>query len=401
MGIVKAMSRFLVGVAAGLSGRRRATTVEAKVRAGKGAYDDLFAAEELRQDLVGKGTGLWSLSAGASSQLVATWCAFALHTLGERLIESEYAARPRLAGYLPAMTIEQATVFVDAGLAWSALARRALADPAYDVAKEVALPARLPLWRRMEPCPQSHVEAMLAAARALRDRAEVALADFSATAVPPEHAGAGERFRGLYAHADAAVGQAEHMWRPSTYQPLHRAVEDTLRSAVDQLFRLGQLLARPALLDRVGSTRVRGLPGDPGFDPWCLSDPVAARSLGGDPAARSALDHLWRNDPDPEATLALYDEVAQRATDGDVGPTGDKGSYYNCTPWPTIYTVRRPVAIAGHDLLPGETFTLDVCTGVQEGGLGFHRDLLVRDFHPTSRLRYCDQMDSRRERGSC
>lgn len=396
-----------VRMVAWLSGRVRATTVEADLHAGMAAYDDLSAAEDLRRDLAWSGADLWSLEAGPSSQLLATWCAFALQTLGEQLVASEYAARPRLFGYLPAMTAQQATVFFDAGRSWSARARRAAADPGYDIAAELDLPAGLPTWRRMEPCPATHVEAMLAAGRALRDRGQVALADFSATTVPAGKEGVAECLGGLFAQADAGVDQAEHMWRPSSDQALHRVVESTLRGALDQLFRLGQLLARPSLLEAAGPNRpgraASRLPGESGFDPWCLSDPAAVRSLRGDSAARLALEHLWRSDPDPAATLALFEEVVQKAADGAIAPSDAEGSYYYCTPWPTIYVVRRPVAIAGRDLLPGERFTLEVCVGGADagGGNGFRRELLVRSFRPTSELGFCDQMDRRPGGGSC
>ncbi|MBF6557991.1 MAG: hypothetical protein IVW52_17935 [Acidimicrobiales bacterium] len=393
-------SRPVARLAARLAGRVPAATVEAYLRAGSAVYDDFFAAEALRRDLVASGTDLWSLGAGPSSQLLATWCAFGLQTLGERLVASENAASPRMAGYLPAMTAEQASVFLDAGRTWSARARRAVADAGYDLADEVRLPATLPVWKRMEPCPPTHVEAMLAAAQALSDRGQAALADFCGSSIPAEHTGTADQLRGLYAQADAAIGQAEQMWRPSRYQPLHRAVEDALRDALDQLFRLGQVLARPSLLGADGAKGAgRGrhrMPGEPGFDPWCLSDSAAARSLGGDLAAKRALEHLWGSDPDPAATLALLETVEQEADDGSITGSDESGSYYYCTPWPTIYTVRRPVTIAGHNLTPGEQFTLDICVGGHMGRApGFHRDLLVQNFHPTSRLRYCDQESDR------
>jgi hypothetical protein len=388
-------------VEARLAGRVPATTVAAALRAGGVVYDELSEAEALRRDLVTAGTDLWSLPAGQSSQLVATWCAYALHTLGEQLVESEYAASPRLKGYLPAMTADQAMVFLTAADTWSARARRAAADPGYDIAEETRLPASLPSWNRSEPCPPTHVEAMLSAARALRERAQAALADFLATRVPDERRGTTERLQGLLAEADAAIGRGERMWTPSRFQPLHRAVESALLDGLQQLFRLGQLLARPALAESAGGAArpARPLPGEAGFDPWCLSEPSAARSLRRDPEARAALDHLWRSDPDPAATLALFDEVEGAAADGDIAP--DDGRNYDCTPWPAIYTARRPVTLAGHALRPGQQFTLDICVSDHGGREAeFRRDLYIGTFRPSDRLRYCDQ-EAERTDGAC
>lgn len=247
-------SRRWTALLARASGMVSATAVDGYRRAGGAVYEDLSAAEAVRAELAAAGTDLWSLRDGPSSQLLATWCAFALQSLGEQLVQFEYVASPRTVGYLSAMTAEQATVFFEAAGKWSARARRAAVDPAYDLADDVRLPAPLPTWRRMGPCPPTHVQAMLAAAGALRDRAQVALGDFLAVPLPADSAaGTPERLEGLYAQADAAVGQAEQMWRPSDYQPLHRAVEDTARDALEQLFRLGQILARPSLL-AVGGT---------------------------------------------------------------------------------------------------------------------------------------------------
>lgn len=386
----------MVRFRARLAGRVPATTVEAYLRSGGAAYDDLAAAETLRRDLAADGRDLWSLPAGQSSQLLATWCAFALQTLGEKLVECEHAANPRAAGYLPVMTAEQATAFLTAAGTWSERARRAAADPGYDIASEMRLPAPLPAWDTGESCPRTHVEAMLAATRALRERAQAALADFGATPVPAERHDAADRLHGLYAQADAAAGRAEQMWAPSQHQPLHLAVKTALRDTLDQLFRLGQILARPGLLDAAGESqgmrRAGPLPGEAGFDPWCLSDPAARRSLRHDPDALPALEHMWRSDPNPAATLALFEEVEQAAADGSVDRGAGRVSHYDCTPWPTIYTTRRPVTLAGHHLTPGQQFTLDICLGDSTGRAPeFHRDLLIATFTPTDRIGYCDQ----------
>ena len=389
-------------IEARLAGRVPAAAVEGYARAGASVYDDLAAAEALRHDLAAAGTDLWALPPGQGSQLLATWCAFALQTLGEQLVESERAASPRRAGTLPAMTAGQATVFLQAAAAWSARARRAAADPGYDIAAETRLPAPLPEWNRTGPCPRTHVAAMLAAAGALSDRAQAALADFGATPVPDTHRGTAGRLQGLAAQAETAVSQAGQMWQPSDYQPLHTAVEAAARDALDQLFRLGQLLARPGLLEAAGTgagPRSAGpLPGDAGFDPWRLTAPGAARALRGDASARRALEHLWRSDPDPAATLTLAQDVEQAADDGSVASTGD---YYYCTPWPAIYTTRRPVTLAGHALAPGDQFTLDICASDRDGRPpAFRRGLLITTFRPRAELGYCDR-DTGRGAGTC
>src|SRR5205814_1101486 len=81
--------------------------------------------------------------------------------------------------------------------------------------------------------------------------------------------------------------------------------ENSLRRAIAAYYELGQLLAVPALLDRPAvsavpvSARPLPLPGQPGFDPWCLTDKQSLPRWKRDPAARRSIDTLWRYDPDP------------------------------------------------------------------------------------------------------
>jgi hypothetical protein len=88
-------------LAAALHGEVAATTVEAYRRAGASAYQDMMDAEQLRGSLAASGAWLWAASTGQSSQLLRAWNAFALQTLGDELVEADYRAEPRTAGFLP------------------------------------------------------------------------------------------------------------------------------------------------------------------------------------------------------------------------------------------------------------------------------------------------------------
>lgn len=387
-------------LASALRGEVAATTVEAFRRAGRAAYEDLLNAETVRGQMALAGTDLWSTSPGQASQLLCTWNAFALQTLGDQFVEADYAADPRTVGYLPPVTAEQAARFLGGVEQWSALARRAGADPGYDVTVDMAVPAPLPAWVEVEPCPVPHLTAMLAAARSMRDHVEAALADFNRPGTPPEREGAADRLRGLVADADSAVSYGESMWSPGAGEDVHMRVEQSLQRGIEGYYLLGQLLARPALLERpevqvatVTGTRLP-LPGQAGFDPWCLTDPATRGRWQRDPAARRAVDVLWRSDPDPAATLTIQAQIDAAVGAGlissGVDAQGRRTGNFYCCPWAPIYLVRRPVTIAGRPLRPGDQFTLDVSAEeIAEGGR-FKRELVLGPFHPTDEIDYCD-----------
>lgn len=384
-------------LAAALHGEVAATTVEAYRRAGSVAYQDMTDAEQLRGSLAESGGGLWAATPAQASRLLCAWNAFALQTLGDELVEADYRADPRTAGFLPPVTAEQAAAFLGEVEDWSGRARRAASDTTYDVTAEIAVPIPLPAWVKAEPCPPAHLAAMLAAARAMRGRAEAALADLTRTAPPQGKEEAAGRLQGMAAEADSVTGFGEALWSPGATAEVHERVENSLRRGIDAYYRLGQLLAMPALLDRreIAAVPVAAkplpLPGQPGFDPWCLTDPRSRSRWQQDPAACRAIETLWRYDPDPAATLAVQSQIDTAVAAGAVTPeTGRGDRHYYCCPWSAIYQARQPVTIAGQRLRPMQEFTFDVSAEEMADGGQFTRRLLPGPFHPTTRIDYCD-----------
>ena len=387
-------------LAAAMRGEIAATTVEAYRRAGAAAYQDMLDAEQLRADLAASGGSQWIARSHQASQLLCAWNAFALQTLGDQLVEADYQADPRTAGFLPPVTAEQAAVFLGEVEQWSARARRAASDETYDITAEIAVPAPLPEWVEVEPCPRAHLTAMLAAARAMRGRAEAALADLVKAPPPRAKANAGSRVKGLAAEADSVVSFGESLWSPDATDEVHEKVENSLRRGIAAYYRLGQLLAMPALLDHaeIKAIPVAGtslpLPGRPGFDPWCLTDPGSRAQWQRDPAACRAIETLWRYDPDPAATVGIQSQInaalAGRSIVQAAAASSQAGQYYFCCPWSSIYLVRRPVTIAGQRLRQMQQFTFDVSAEEMAEGGQFVRRLLPGPFHDTSEVDYCD-----------
>jgi hypothetical protein len=384
-------------LAAALHGEVAASTVEALRTAGGAAYQDMMDAEQLRGSLAASVDGLWAASPGQSSQLLCTWNAFALQTLGDELVEADYRADPRTKGFLPPVTAEQATAFLGEVEHWSARARRAASDPGYNVTAEIVVPVPLPAWVVVEPCPRAHLDAMLAAARAMRGRAEAALADLTRTLPPAGQDEAVARLRGMAAEADSVTGFGESLWSPSANAEVHERVENSLRRGIAAYYQLGQLLAAPALLDRpeISAVPVAGhplpLPGQPGFDQWCLTDPHSRPRWQRDSAAQRAIAMLWRYDPDPAATLAIQSQIDSAVTAGSVTSQTTSGQrHYFCCPWSAIYQARKPVIIAGQHLRPMQEFTFDVSAEEMAEGGEFTRRLVTGPFHPTNKVDYCD-----------
>jgi hypothetical protein len=390
---------LMTRLAAAMHGEIAATTVEAYRRAGAAAYQDMLDAEQLRVSLAASGGSLWTTRPHQASQLLCAWNAFALQTLGDQLVEADYQADSRTVGYLPRVTAEQAAAFLGEVGHWSAQARRAASDETYDVTAEFAVPAPLPYWVEVEPCPPAHLAAMLAAARAMRGRAEAALADLVKATAPKGKAGAASRLRGLAAEADSVTSFGESLWSPGATGEIHEKVENSLRRGIAAYYQLGQLLAMPDLLEEpeITASRFNGtrlpLPGQPGFDPWCLTDPDSRSTWQDDPAACRAIEMLWLYDPNPAATLVIQSQIDASAADGSIvlGATvSNEASHYFCCPWAAIYTVRRPVIIADQYLRPMQQFTFDVSAEEMAEGGEFVRRLLPGPFHPTDEVDYCD-----------
>ena len=387
-------------LAAAMRGEIAATTVEAYRRAGGAAYQDMLDAEQLRADLAAYGGSQWIARSHQASQLLCAWNAFALQTLGDRLVEADYQADPRTAGFLPPVTAEQAAVFLGEVEQWSARARRAASDETYDITAEIAVPAPLPEWVKAEPCPRAHLTAMLAAAGAMRGGAEAALADLFTAPPPRAKANAGSRVKGLAAEADSVVSFGESLWSPDATDEVHEKVENSLQRGIAAYYRLGQLLAMPALLDHAEVTAIPvagtslPLPGQPGFDPWCLTDQGSRSLWRDDPAARRAIEMLWRYDPDPAATVGIQSQInaalAGRSIVLAAAASRQDGQYYYCCPWSSIYLVRRPVTIAGQHLRQMQQFTFDVSAEEMAEGGQFIRRVLPGPFHDTSEVDYCD-----------
>ena len=387
-----------------IEGEVSAETLEAYRRAGRAVYDLLEQVEEQRLKAKIGGVHPWSVGLATQALFLAAWNAFALQTLGDELLDADYRANPSTVGYVPAVTAEQILACYQQVESWLSRAHEARSNSDYRL--DVTLPADLPPWVEVEPCPRAHLEAMLAAAGSLRSHAEAALATFEDEATPSDRRTSIQRTRQLLAEANAKALYAERLWAPDTSQPLHEQIERLLKEALERYFHLGQLLAKPDLIDRydqrivpptIGSVPSRTrlpAPGDLGFDPWALTDPATRADWKRDREAREAIDALWTYDPDPRRTLEVQAEIDAALGRGDIGyattRTGARLGNYYCCPWSAIYLSKRPVTIGGKDIRPLQQFTFDVSAEEMGEGGPFKREIVVANFQPTTRVDYCN-----------
>ncbi|MFI5910307.1 hypothetical protein [Dactylosporangium sp. NPDC051541] len=356
---------FLTRLRANLAGERDTAYLEALRAAGRVAYDEILAADELRQQL----PSLWTAPPAASSQLLAAWNAFVLQTLGERFLDADYEASPATAGFVPPVTYDQAAAWLHAVGDWVSRARQARANPEYDIAMHTVLPAPLPAWAEVNVCPPEHLTALQAAVAPVREHAEVAVHALVRVGVPPQYESLVNRVRQDLAAASAAADYAAGLRTGRHHPGLHELIEQNLKQALELWFKVGQLAAMPSLL------------AGPRFDVWCMTDRATLVRWKRDPGAHHALNEMWRTDPNPAATLAIQAQIEAALQTGDlwyhVPQVGD--TCYFEPPFSPLYEVRRPVRIFGVALRPGTQFAV-------RGGRS--RGLVLGPFRPTQQVNY-------------
>ncbi|MEU7867611.1 hypothetical protein [Dactylosporangium sp. NPDC049140] len=379
---------------ASLAKERDAMVLEALRGAGKAAYDEMMEADRVREQLAADGETLWDAPPATGSLLLAAWNAYMLQTLGEQFLDADYAARPGTVGYVPAVTFDQVSAWLSAVEGWVSRARQARVNPDYDIAAELSLPAGLPDWAEVEPCPPEHLAALLASVPPLRQHIDVAVYGLERAGVPAEHRAGVNRLKQLNAEAAAAADYAVALRTDRHDAKLHELIENNLKNALELWFHVGQLAAMPSLMAGYRPLRaaprpdVATLPGGAHFDQWCLTDRITLRRWRKDPQARAAIAQLWRDDPDPAATVALKAEIDAAARAGDVVTfrTGDGSScYYEC-PWSPLYEVRRPVRLGGRQLRVLQQFALQAAAGPGVGA--FRRGIVVGPFEATNEVEY-------------
>lgn len=411
---------LLTRIRAALQGEVSAEILDSYRGAGGSVYDLFVTSEHQRSDLAAAGKSPWTMSSQEQSGLTAAWIAFALQTLGDAYLEADYKADPGTIGFVPQVTAEQADHFYQGVQGWLAAAEQARYDKGFVL--QAHLPAVLPEWVEVEPCPTAHLQAMLAAARKIVEHAQIAVAD-SLRAAEPAHKADADLLRGRAAALASTLQYAESLYGSAHTMPggtMHERIETSLKSVIHAAFLLGQQAAMPALITTVTSATSLGssqanaaagflppgflaashsmpLPDGPGFDPFCLTAPQVKNQFMRDPKAREAMRYLWANDPNPKATLAIQGEIQAAMAGGGltyaIAASGQPRGCYYCCPWSAIYHANQPLTIGGTRIHRGQEFTYDVSAEEMREGGDFKREILIGNFSASDQIDYCNGED--------
>lgn len=386
-------------------GERDAQTLYAYRQAGTQIHPLLDAAERRRFDLTLSGTSPFAVKRHMGLELACAWNAFALQTLGDKMLEADEAADPGTAGFVPPVTFDQVQGYYEQVQRWLGFASQAAYDPQFDL-PPTTLPATLPGWSPVEPCPRPHLDAMIAALGALRLHAEAAMHTLE-QATPEADVPVLARLRGQFAGALSKANYVVSMYRPDASLELHEQIEEKAKTAIEDLYRVGQLISYPALMQgRRGSASPKGaghrgeealsptaLPGEPGFDPWAMTDPDSVATLKRDPNATRVIHEMWSLDPDPAASVALWDEIRRAALTGSVGLArhagGRKVGFYFCTPYAPIYETKRPIVLGGTALAKGQQFAFERAAEGVRLGYPYKLEIVTEKFKNAA-IDYCD-----------
>ena len=422
-----------------MAGEVSADTLEAYRRASLAVYDALDHLETHRQNALDNGQNAWTLASAAKAETLCTWNAFVLQTLGDRFLDADYEGDPTTVGFVPPITADQILRFYVPVEGWLNRAQQAHYNPDYKL--DWPVPAQLPAWSDVEPCPNAHLVGMLEAMRAVRDHTQAALT-FLENSEPKtdDEKKSKNAIRQLQAAAMSRARYADDMMNGNPSRDVHERVEEHIKAAIEAFFLLGQLLAMPELALKIPAATTPPAPPAPqpwpepqpkpsyppapsfdafsnamgafntptpaaspsklprpneaGFDMWCLTSPDAVTKFKQDREAVRAIKTLWQLDPDTTRTLQIQSEINAALARGDIGYAtdryGQKLGHFFCAPWGAVYLAKRPVTIGGQHLFAMQQFIFNVtCEGVNLGA-PFEREIMTGNFTPTTKFEYGD-----------
>lgn len=393
-----------------LQGEVPADTLEAYRRANLQVFEMLDQVEARRAACAAQGLDPWTVPPATRAEFLCAWNAYVLQTLGTDILDADYAAEPVTAGYVPPVTADQALRFFAQVEGWMNRAQQAHANPDYVL--DVQVPADLPSWSLLRPCPTSHMQGIMHAMRSVADHASAAMGFLpEAAAGGAEQQAQLNRIRQLYVAAQSKARYATELHGVNSSRDLYERLDPHVREAIELFYKVGQLIANPGLATapaaaplpapihvtaEAGSTLPAPLPGvlpgDPRFDPWCLSDPDARDVLRQDSKARRALRKMWDLDPEPARTLALYEEIRAAFERGEIEYATSKrrrvGYHHRC-PWGPVFVAIRNVKLGGTRVGTLQQFFYDV--GALNRAEKFRRRIVIGTFQPTTETEYGPQ----------
>lgn len=299
---------------------------------------------------------------------LSAWCAFVLQTHADNLIGSGSAP-----GYCDSEALAEATTLYQLTSSWLDHARAAPGT-----AFEVAVP---------QPYPRPRGPQGLGELRALRKTLETVQSRLGSDLAARESEAVYGRLQPTLPVVQAALDASAALLGGGSPRPeVAETMAQTLLAGLDRAHQAGQLLAMTELIStEVASPPPRPpvtgaaaltmfLPGDPGFDPWCLTDPQEQMERRDDGVSAGLLETFWQSDPAPDVTLGIQADIAMALESGMVTylPRGEQGSLGRATrgcPWPGAFFALGDLTVGGEHLDAGDRFVF--VTGSEQGS--FHR----------------------------
>lgn len=236
----------LTRVIARLRGEVSAATLDAYARTSLLVHELTDEVEHRRREHRAAGLDPWMVPPAARAEQLCAWNAMFLQGIAIELLQADYREEPLTAGYVPPPIAEQALRFFSGVEAWLNRAHQARASAGYRL--DVAVPAALPAWVDAGPLPPSWLPGMLQALGAAGGWAAVAMESF------PDRPPAGDVMqlqwnyvRQLDASARAGARYAEELAAARPAPEAERRAEARIRSVIQELHLLGQLVADPWL----------------------------------------------------------------------------------------------------------------------------------------------------------
>ncbi len=327
------------------------TDLEACARGGAQLADlDEAIALEIEALRPADAEDTWEPASHQRQAMALAWCARALTTIVDRMLTADEGHQG--SGYLSVVTYVQVReLYVQVprlvGQAWEALA-----NPSFraDRSLPLALGPRVPAEGT---CPVSHLRGMKAAADELAALLDAREAEGDAIAQ--------RRARAASAHT-LATRSLDALDTGGGALDAHDEAESRIWAALSQQYRLGQLLAMPALLEGAGMAGedAEGRTIAP-EDRWYLTNPEAREDLEGSEFGEQMINAFWS--VKGWQTTAIEERyLSQCAALLEANAIHVVSRWPSC-PFDPVYQADELVSVLDTLVEPGRDFHLDMDIG--------------------------------------
>ncbi len=366
--------------------------IQGYLRAASQVEDFWQQIDDRLSALIAQGVTPWEAYAQLRFPLAFIRAARTLQVFVRELLAADAAFDPQTAGYLPQITYDQANALCQQIQPALHYTLAALNDPAFvpDIPMPLVLGPRVEYGE--QPCPVTHLQGMIGAAREVRDWAAGLIAQYTnavnvaTVAVPEEIAAHIRALQGRLAQADSQLrfgtDFAGQVSQGEATPEMHTQAENSLWDALQSYFLLNQAVAMPGLLH---PGRLDAINAQQGTAPnrtyhdrrirpddlWRVAAPSARSELRGTEFGADEMREMCQKMGGVLSAGAqqYLDEVEAAAARGDAYVVA---AMANC-PFEPIYRTRRLLNIAGTSVPAGYEFHWNFHRGHVESAQRFGR----------------------------